>query len=859
MAGRRVLTLPMPLFRQFLRHPVISLCNILGIALGVAVFLAMQTGNRSANRAFAATVDLVSGKANAELRADGSGFDEAVFPSARTLPGVAAATPMVDGFATLPDRPGEYLHILGVDLFTAPAFQTASFKPEAWREFNPEDFLGSPNGIVVPEGVARTLGLSTGQDLAIEANGRSATLVVRHIVPASAMDGSAAAESGQRLVLMDIAWAQQLLGMRGKLTSIQIMLKDPGTLPDFLAAAPAAMRIPPQATLAAPAQRSAQIQTMVQGFQLNLHALSMVSMLVGVFLIYNTVAASTVRRRKEIGILRALGATRARILRHFLAESMLYALPGVALGIWAGHALAATLVEDMGQTLSSRYLLVSVADPPWDPFSSLLAAAYGLVAAAVAAWRPAWEAATLDPVVALHPGSRLDQHTKGKRIWLALAAVMAASTTACALLALRAHPVFAFAACLCCVIGFTALAPALARLLARIARRVLSGHTRVFDLATESFERSLHRTGPTIAALLASVAMLIGVSTMVASFRTSVDEWIHGSMDADIYIAPAANDVLGMRVFMPADALAMLEKDPRLDAPQGYREEPVEIPGIGRSTLTAVDSARSARFQLLAVVPGGSAATLDATGMVFANESFTRKHKVAIGSILRIPSPAGLAEWTVAGIIRDYSDDRGRLFMNHRHFATLWDDPRVHSLGFRLRDGADATATAAGLRAQLAPIGTFSIYTRQSLRLRVLEIFDQTFAITNVLRLIAVIVAVIGVVLALLTLVIERSREISLLRALGASTRQVIGIHLILAAWVGFVAALAGGICGLTLAWLLVAVVNPAFFGWTIPMHPVWLELVALPVWLTLTAMAAGLYPAWRASRAVIAPALRTE
>ena len=250
---------------------------------------------------------------------------------------------------------------------------------------------------------------------------------------------------------------------------------------------------------------------------------------------------------------------------------------------------------------------------------------------------------------------------------------------------------------------------------------------------------------------------------------------------------------------------------------------------------------------------------LAAPGMIFANESFARKHKIHIGQVLQLPSPAGVTAWTVAGIIRDYSDDRGRLFVNRAQFATLWKDQRIHSMGFHLTAGAEPTATAADLRARLAPIGTFSIYTRQSLRQRVLEIFDQTFAITNVLRVIAVAVAVIGVVLALLTLVIERSREISLLRALGASTRQVTGIHLLLAAWVGFVAALIGGLCGIALAWLLVAVVNPAFFGWTIPMQPIWLDLAALPIWLTLTAMAAGLYPAWRASRAVIAPALRTE
>jgi putative ABC transport system permease protein len=163
------------------------------------------------------------------------------------------------------------------------------------------------------------------------------------------------------------------------------------------------------------------------------------------------------------------------------------------------------------------------------------------------------------------------------------------------------------------------------------------------------------------------------------------------------------------------------------------------------------------------------------------------------------------------------------------------------------------------LRAELSHVGTFSIFTQSGLRQRVLEIFDQTFAITGILRAIAVAVAVLGVVLALLVLAMERKREISLLRALGASTRQVTGHFLVQAAWVGLVSAMLGGICGLCLAVLLVQVVNPAFFGWTIPLHPVWSELAALPVWLTAVAVLAGWYPAWRATREDIAPALRLE
>ncbi len=850
----------MPQFRYLLQHPIIALGNVLGIALGVAVFLAMQTGNRASNRAFAASVDLVAGKTQVELRAPGSGFDENVFPSWRADSRVLAATPLVEGFATLPDHPGEYLHILGTDLFTAPPFQTAAFKPEAWMGFDAEPFLARSGQVLVSHQVARDFGWKSGQEVNIEANGRRRILRVHHVVPEDAVEGSARAESGQRLVIMDIAWAQELFGMQGKLTAIQLLLHAPDQMESFLRAAPAELPLPTGAVLGPPANRSRQIQTMVEGFQLNLNALSMVSVLVGVFLVYNTIAASTVRRRKEIGILRALGASRGMVMRHFLAEALVLAIPGVLLGLWAGQALAGSLVHGVGQTLSSRYLLVSMDDgAPFDLRAAVMATAYGIGAALLGAWWPSREAASQDPVRALHPGSQMDAQHDRRNHWWRVAAGFFLAIPLFSLLAMHWHPVWAFAACLSCVLAFAAMVPGVASWLAMRAAALSRGSSGLFPLAAEAFERSIHRTGITMAALLSSVAMLVGVTTMVASFRTTVEQWIGGTMDADLYLAPAANDVLGMKAFMPDEALEILAKDPRLHSSQGYREEPMALPDLGPTILTAVDPDRAARFQFLAPTGGIAEDVFVKPGILLANESFARKHQLSVGADIAIPTPGGVETWKIAGIFRDYSDDRGRIFVNRQTFAAKWGDPRVQSIGFRLTGGENPQEVAASLRTALASIGTFSIYTRQSLRQRVLEIFDQTFAITSVLRTIAVAVAVIGVVLALLILVMERTREISLLRSLGASARQVMALYLIQAGWVGGVAALLGGLCGLVMAWLLVAVVNPAFFGWTIPLHPVWSELLWLPIWLIVLSMLAGLYPAWRAARIPIASSLRLE
>lgn len=849
----------MPIFRHLFRHPLLTLGNILGIALGVAVFLAIQTGNRASSRAFQAGIDLVSGKAHVELRASGTGFNESVFPAWRDAPEVEAATPMVEGLATLPGRPGEFVRLLGVELFSVAPFQTAAFKPEAWTGFDADAFLSRPGQLLVSAPVARELGWHSGQAVELEVNGRLVTATVLHVVPEDALEGSAGASSSERLVLLDIAWAQDLLGQRGRVQAIQFLLHEPKGLDGFLQNAPQKYPVPAGASLAAPVSRSRQIQTMVEGFQLNLNALAMVSMLVGVFLVFNTISASTVRRRKEIGILRSLGAEKGMILRHFLLEALVLAGPGIALGLWAGHHLAGFLVQGIAETLSSRYLLSRIDGAPFDSTAATMAGAYGLMATLIGAWWPAREAAGVDPVIALNPGHAMDPRAERTAKWGKWFLGFALATPVFAWLALLYWPILAFAACLTCVLAFACLVPGTSRFLTRNLERFLHGRGGVVPLGTEAFSRSLHRTGMTMAALLAAVSMLVGVSTMVGSFRHSVDEWILSSLDADIYLSPAANETLGMWTFVPEEALARLAARSDLTGRQEYREEPVELPDLGPTILTAVHPDRAAKFPILEAVGPDAMVKFTQPGMVFANESFARKHKLVLGSTVRVPTPGGVETWSIAAIFRDYSDDRGRLFIDHTHFTRLWQDTRLNSVAYRAANGVDTAALIPELRKQLADLGTFSIYTRSSLRERILEIFDQTFAVTAILRAIAFGVAVIGVALALLILVLERAREICLLRSLGAKANQVIGLNLVQAAWIGWISALLGGACGLVLAYLLVEVVNPAFFGWTIPPRPDWMEILLLPIWLMVVAMLAGLYPAWRATRLEIAATLRTE
>ncbi len=277
----------------------------------MSVYLAIQIANHSANQSFAASIDLVAGKANLEVRSPSGRFDETVLPKLAHAPGVKAATPLVEGYATLPDFPGDYLQILGVDVFTNLPFATFAIGGQSASDvldLDLDSWLGDPRALAITDEFARQHGLKVGSPIRLQVNGREETMTVRFLMR---LTDTAAGRGNSRVAALDIGWAQELFGKQGKLSSIQLLLDKPREAEAM--AATLSELVPPDVTICPPGQRSGQVERMLAGFELNLSALSLISLLVGMFLIYNTIAASVVRRRVETGILRAMGATRVEV------------------------------------------------------------------------------------------------------------------------------------------------------------------------------------------------------------------------------------------------------------------------------------------------------------------------------------------------------------------------------------------------------------------------------------------------------------------------------------------------------------------------------------------------------------------
>jgi len=833
--------------------------NILSVALGVAVYLATQIANHSANRAFAATVDLVAGKAELEITAPSGHLPDTSFPTVAATNGISAATPIVRGLVTLPDFPGEYLEVLGIDVFTNEPFRT--FDPTGFDagDLDLQQWLGPPGSIALSEEFVAQHHLKAGDKI------RARVDVIDHQLRVGFILRSKGAPIlDAHFAAMDLGWAQELFGRRGELSAIQLRLTNPRDRSKVVTELRKVL--PVDASVTAPAQRTDEVDKMLGGFELNLSAMSLVSLVVGMFLIYNTVSASVARRRHEIGILRSLGVTRNEVRALFLGEAISLGSIGVLLGLVGGTLLARLLAGAVAETISSLYVLVQVKRVALEPLSFALAGIIGLGSVIVSAWLPAHAAANMDPVRALH-GADASRSASAPSSWFWWGGILSiVLAVAFSFLALSTGPPWlSFAAAFFVLASFSLFVPPLAFHFSARAGRIFRGLRRQrrkavveAELAAANLSRALMRNSVTIATLAAAVAMTVGVSVMVFSFRETVEAWINDTLIADLFIAPASNEIVGPSSFIPPAAVHFLETHPVVETIDTFRN--AELP-MGAETI-GVAVVRGNERRQFQFVRGNSAPIMRRfhdEDCVIVSEAFGRRRHVREGDSLELTTPDGLRKFAIAGIFYDYTRDQGIVYMSEQNFVRYWHDDRVNSVAVYLKKNSRAETLTDAFRTEFSRSGEFLVYSNQSLRTRIFEIFDQTFAVTYVLLTIAIIVAITGIFLSLTILITERSRELAVFRAIGGSAGQVRKLLLWETAMIGVLAALVGLASGLCLSLVLTGVINRAFFGWTIRLAFPWSTLAVTPLWIVAAALVAGLVPAWRAGRMVLAQSLRNE
>ncbi|MEA2693400.1 MAG: putative transport system permease protein, partial [Acidobacteriota bacterium] len=661
------------------------------------------------------------------------------------------------------------------------------------------------------------------------------------------------------ILVVDIATAQELSHRIGLLSRIDLIVP-PGPAGERLLARARAL-LPPGAELLRTAQRRESTASMTRAFRLNLTALSLLALVCGAFLIYNTITFSVVQRRTLIGTLRALGVTRGQVFALVLAEAAVVALAGSGAGLVAGVALGRGLVRLVTQTINDLYFVLSVRDlaiPAWTLAKGL---ALGVGATLLAALGPAIEATTAPPRAVL-TRSTLEARVR-KALPRAAAAGAALLVLGGVLLALPGGVVVAFLGLFAVILGFALLAPAATVVLMRLARRPMGALFGFLGrLAAGGVVASLSRTAVAIAALVVAVSVTVGVGVMIRSFRSTVVRWLDASLQADLYVtAPGRGGGFAGPTLDPAlaDRAAALPGVARVD-----RIRRAELPSpAGPMRIIALDRDPLRGGILLRQGDPARVWPAFARGAVIVSEPFARRHAVGIGSTLSLRTAAGPRPFRIAGVYYDYASDQGLVMMSRRAYVAAFRDPGLSGFSLTLAPGADADTVERALRASFAdaPGGAegLTVQSNRAIKKASLAIFDRTFLITSVLRLLAGLVAGIGVLSALLALELERGREFAVLRANGLTPGQVWQLVTAETGLLGLTSGLLSLPVGMTLAAIMIFVVNRRSFGWTVEMETAPGVLVEAVLLALGAALLAGLYPAFRTARTSPARALRDE
>jgi putative ABC transport system permease protein len=835
--------------RYLTRHRWQSWLSIIGIALGVAVVIAVDLANESARRGFRLSVEQVTGPATHQIEAAGGEIADELYTRLRIEHRLQRAVPVIDAPIRIG---GRSLTLLGLDLIAAAPMRTgvagaADADPAALIRL-----LAKPDTLALSAADARRLGVVAGDAVTVGIGGEQRAMTVAAVLPETAGDGFAG------LVIADIATAQEALGRIGTIERIDLIL-------DAEQAAALAEALPTGLRLTAAAQRGNALEQMTRAFHTNLTAMSLLAMLVGGFIVYNTMTFAVLQRRPLLGTLRMLGVTRGQMFLLVLSEAVVLALIGALIGILVGIAVGTGLVQLVTRTINDIYFQLNVRSLHLDPLSLLKGAGLGLGVTLIAALGPALEAARSQPRDVLR---RTLVERRGQRLlpWLAGAGVLIALLGVLLVQLSARSMAIGFVALFLVIVGASLTMPLVVRLFA-VATTPLFG--RLFGtegrLAARGITASITRSGLAVAALAVAVSATMGVGIMIGSFRTSVSQWLENTLTSDIYVSversgDAGGDATG-GTSLPEGLAARLAAVPGVAGISQGRSRRVDTRDTPVLVLALEASDGQPRgFRFKGEVAEDLWPRWQAGELAMVSEPFAYHRQVAVGDPLELFTTDGWRQFRAGAVFQDYGSDSGMLILPRAVYADLWDDPGVSSVGVVLAADADLDAVAERIDTLLAGLDTpVSMQTNRAIRELSLAVFDRTFTITKVLRLLAVGVAFVGILSALMALELERAKDYAVLRATGMTRAQLRKLILLQTSAMGIAAGLLAIPLGLAMGDLLIQVINLRSFGWTMPMRVSADTLISGVLLAWIAAVLAGLYPALRAARSEPAQALREE
>lgn len=798
-------------WRVLYRDAAKTLLTILGLALGVAVFGGIQLLNRAAIDQFEAGVAKVSQGINWQLvSATGNQFP--LSQLARLRPHLEAGRDQGISFQPVLTQRVLYenqpLHLVGIDLFQQPvrAEEAKNTDADPFRLFQPGSLLAG-----------RFFESGTGERVLL-AGDRQIRVSLAGLLPAQAPWNEA---YGGRVLVGDISVVQALIHQPDAISRLDLRVPEHAT--GWVKTLQ--QTLPGDLLLQRPEQTAGQYAAMVSSYQQNLTALGVIALLVAMFLIYNTMSISVLRRRPELGTLRLLGVSRRQIFGLFLLEALILGLLGSLLGTALGAVLASSLQGLVTKTTTVLY---------GNPFTAegialngpllLLITLAGVLFTGIAAIGPIFEATRITPAQVARRASFERRLVRGALPMAGLGLILLLIALGLAFVpAVGSLPVGGYASSFVLVLGMALLIPWLTHALLGLLRGpILKKLSPSLGLALAQLDGYLGRTAFAIASLMVGIALMVAMSVMIGSFRQTVRDWVQTTLRADVVIEAASRPVTFQAVPIQPSVIDTVSASPLVAVTDAFIETRIQ-PGpearpfmLGAGDFTVLGSRGNLRF-----LSGESTRTV--AGRVLANprgaiatEAYATRHHKQVGDTVTIPTPSGELILELEGIYRDYASDLGYVVMSRDRYREAFTDDSVSTLAVYLKPGVTPARFKQAIKQQLDGSAALAIRSTAELRREVLRVFEQTFAITYALHGLAMVIALLGVLTTLLTLAIEQQADLALMRCMGVGTRQLVAQFLTMATALTCLGFGFGLVTGLGLSVLLTEVINRQSFGWQV-------------------------------------------
>jgi len=814
-------------------QPARALIQAAAIAAGVALGTAVHVINASALAEFSAAERSLSGTADLAVAGPPEGFDESLYRRIATDPAVALASPLLEIDATVDvaaaradgterNRP-QALRIIGID-----ALRSALIEPDLVgvaagrieRSAALSDLLGE--GLFVSPTAMAQLRRSAGDTVELVVGEHHVKLRIAGELPAAR----------DAVATMDLGFAQWRLERLGRLSRIDVKFA-PGA---DIEAAQRAWQLPPGVRIERAGAAIEREQGLSRAYRVNLDVLSMVALLTGAFLVFSLQSQAAVARRPQLALLRMLGATRGEVTRMLIAEAAAFGAAGALLGLALGVLLAFVALRALGGDLGGGYFSGIRPHIAIDPAAAALLLACGLAAAIGGAWLPAREAARQAPAPALKAGVEPAPGSQRPRIWAAAGGFALAGLLA-AMPPLRDVPLGAYGSVGALLVATIALKPLVApHLFAPLARwvsvRVRSGRAAPAWLAATRLARLPRFAAVGAAGVLASFALMVAMATMVASFRTSLDTWLAQMLPADLYAraAPA-----GSTARFSARDLERMQSDPAVARAQFSRSRRIVLDPVRAPVVLLARPIDRRRPQATLPLTGATVAVEPPATPVWVSEPVADRFQARPGAQLQLPIDGRRVAVTVAGVWRDYARQAGSIVIDVDDYERITGDAARTDAALWVKPGESASQLAQRLLATLdAPAAQFG--EPGEIRALSLRVFDRSFRVTYLLEWAAIAIGLAGLAATFSAQAIARTREFGMLRHLGVTRSQVLTLLALEATLVTLLAAALGLAAGIGISWILVDLVNPQSFHWTMDLRLPAGSLAALAAVLLLAA-----------------------